>query len=558
MLQTFRPLHLVCLCVVCVIPIVTVARAEPMPPVHVENASDIHALIVGVDAYHHVTPLKGADADARDIATSLRQIGVADITLLLDEEADRESILRVADSLRSRLRPGDLVILSIAGHGAQEPERIKGSEQDGKDTVFLLAGFDTAGEGTKQRFLDKEFNHLIKTFEAAGARVLFVADTCSGGGLAREVDPRAELSYRSVPTYKITDDELKPITTPTDAFATALNFDKTIFLAAADKNSKAPEIKVPGIDGYRGALSYAFARAMDGAADIKGDGKITIKELFDYVHQVTYQLSDQRQNIVSASAPNLDVATEPVIQISRSVTILNPPVLSLKQPATPRPRDSVQAWGLSLPLSPVRIAALDNNNARLAGLTPLETKYETVLSTQYPELIWDAQSGDVISGGDVVARGVDKADLPAIIDRAATVRALKQIAARSVQPVRLIPDARLHHGGTQVEVEVDQLDDRALALFNIAGDGTVQLLYPHNDSDARVFDRSKYRIQIYVLGPYGADQIVAVTMPHYIGDLEQALRKLDKRRTSGQIVTLLSRFAEDGMRLGTIGVFTAP
>jgi hypothetical protein len=191
-------------------------------------------------------------------------------------------------------------------------------------------------------------------------------------------------------------------------------------------------------------------------------------------------------------------------------------------------------------------------------LTPLETPYETVPPTQYPDLLWDAQRRDLVSGGDVVALGVDKADLPAIIDRTATVRALKQIAARSVQPVRLIPDARLHHRGAQVEVEVDQLDDRALSLFNIAGDGTVQLLYPHNESDARVFYRSKYRIQIYVLGPYGADQIVAVTTPHYMSDLELALRKLDKRRTSGQIIKLLSLYAEPGMRLGTIGVFTAP
>jgi len=181
-----QALHQWRLFVVCGIFIVTAARAEPGPPVRVENASAIHALIIGIDAYQHVTPLKGAGADARDIKASLRRIGVADITLLVDEEADRESILRAADSLRSRLRPRDLVILSIAGHGAQEPERIKGSEQDGKDTVFLLAGFDTAGEGTKQRILDEEFNHLIKTFESAGARVLFVADTCSGGGLARD------------------------------------------------------------------------------------------------------------------------------------------------------------------------------------------------------------------------------------------------------------------------------------------------------------------------------------------------------------------------------------
>ncbi|VFU09594.1 protein of unknown function [Methylocella tundrae] len=86
--------------------------------------------------------------------------------------------------------------------------------------------------------------------------------------------------YRSVPTYAISDDELKPVSTPSDAFATELDFTRTIFLAAVDKNSKAPEIKVPGVDGYRGALSYALARALEGAADANGDGKITIEELF--------------------------------------------------------------------------------------------------------------------------------------------------------------------------------------------------------------------------------------------------------------------------------------
>ena len=528
------------------------AVADPMHSAPVENASQIRALIIGIDQYQHLAPLKGAVADARDIEASLRQIGVQDITSLLDEKADRDSILKTVDDLRSRIRPGDLIILSVAGHGAQEPERVKGSESDGKDVVFLLNGFDTAAAGTRQRILDKEFNHLIKTFESLGARVLFLADTCSGGGLAREVDPRAsEMSYRSVPTYTISDDELKPVSTPSDAFATELDFDRTIFLAAVDKNSKAPEIRIPGVDGYRGALSYAFARALEGAADSNGDGKITIGELFAYVRQVTYQLSDQRQTIVSASAPSLNVATELVVNLTRSVTLVTPPFPILPQANLPQPSSLP-------PLRPVRIAALDGASAQLAGLTPLETKFEVVSPAQNPELIWDPQSGDVLSGGDVVSRDVSKSDLPSVIDRVAAVRALKQIAARSVQPMRLLPDNKLHHLGAQVEVEVDQLSDRALLLFNVAGDGTIQLLYPQSTSEASLMRKPQHRLHIQVRPPFGADQIVAITAPYRMVELEQAFRKLNARRASGQIVKLLSRHYDAGMRLGSIGVFTAP
>ncbi|VTZ26628.1 conserved exported hypothetical protein [Methylocella tundrae] len=535
------------------------------PAVVVENPKEVHAIVVGVDQYQHLARLKGAAADARDIETSLRAMGVQDVTALYDDKADRDSILKNVDDLSARIRPGDLVILSIAGHGAQEPERVKGSEADGKDAVFLLAGFDTAGAGTRQRILDKEFNHLIKAFESRGARVLFVADTCSGGGLAREVDPRgSEMIYRSVPTYAISDDELKPVSTPSDAFATELDFTRTIFLAAVDKNSKAPEIKVPGVDGYRGALSYALARALEGAADANGDGKITIEELFAYVRQVTYQLSDQRQTIVSASAPRLDVNTEPVVELSRSVTFVTPPGsapsavaanIALGGAARATPAGSLPPFP---PQRPLRVAVLDGSSAQLADVTPLESRFEAVAPNQNPELIWDPKSGDVISGGDVIAREVGKDELPGVIDRAAAVRALKQMAARSVQPILLLPDNKVHHLGSQVEVAIDQLSNRSLLLFNLAGDGTVQLLYPQNESEAELMNKPEYRLPIKVRGPFGADQIVAITAPERMPQLEQALGKLNARRTAGQLVRILSQYADAGMRLGSVGVFTAP
>jgi hypothetical protein len=519
----------------------------------VQNPGQIHAIIVGIDQYQHLARLKGAVADGRDIEASLRGIGIQDIAALYDGEADRDSILKAVDDLSVRVRAGDLVILSIAGHGAQEPERVKGSESDGKDAVFLLAGFDAAAAGTRQRILDKEFNHLIRIFESRGARVLFVADTCSGGGLAREVDPRgAELIYRAVPSYAITDDELKPVSTPSDAFSTELDFARTIFLAAVDKHSKAPEIMVPGVDGYRGALSYAVARALEGAADANGDGDITIEELFSYVRQVTYQLSDQRQTIVSASAPSLDVAREPVVELTRSVTFVAAPAA-----APPRVAPAGRLPAAPPPQGTVRIAVLDGASGQLAGLAPLGAKFEVVSPNQNPELLWDPRSGDVISGGDVVAREVGRDDLPGVIDRAASVRAIKQLAERSVQPIQLLPDNRVHRQGSQVEVAIDQLSNRSLLLFNVAGDGTVQLLYPQNQLESEPMSKPQFRLPIKVRGPFGADQIVAITAPARLVELEQALSKMNGRRTAGQLAALLSRSADAGVRIGSVGVFTA-
>ena len=44
---------------------------------------EVRALVIGIDAYRHVRPLKGAVADARDIENALRRTGVQDVTALI-------------------------------------------------------------------------------------------------------------------------------------------------------------------------------------------------------------------------------------------------------------------------------------------------------------------------------------------------------------------------------------------------------------------------------------------------------------------------------------------
>jgi hypothetical protein len=531
---------------------VTTAATAQQTMLRGPGEGQIRALVIGIDAYRHVRPLKGAVPDAQDIEISLRRTGVADVTSLIDDAADRDSVLRAINALLSRTVAGDLVLLSIAGHGAQEPEHVKGSQPDGMDSAFLLPGFDTTAVGSKQRIIGTEFNHFIKKFEERGARVLFVADTCHGGGMTRDADPRAEeMSFRQVPLYRIPNDAYVPISTTAEAFLTELDFEKTAFLAAVDRKTKSPEVRIPGIASYRGALSYAFARAIEGSADSNRDGKVTLKELFTYVRQVVYQLSDQRQNPVTLNSPHRNIDNEVAFEMTRAVKIVD----ASSEPA--KPATVTLAAAPVAAMAPVRIASLDGQAARLSGLSPREATFDVVPPSHAPDLVWDPATGDVLAGADVIAYRLDKAELPSAIDRAAAVRALKQLAAKAPQSMRVIPGDAVHHKDSQVAVEIGNLAGRALVLFNIAGDGTVQMLYPV-DADPRIIKDDLYRLPVRVRGPYGSDVVIAITSEQPMPMLEQALLPLNQRRSALAALKAVERYRPVDGRIGSTGIFTAP
>src|ERR1019366_9552226 len=236
--------------------------------------------------------------------------------------------------------------------------------------------------------------------------------------------------------------------------------------AAVDRKTKAPEVQIPGIPGLRGALSYAVARAIEGNADMRGNGATTLKEFFGNIRQVVYQLSNQRQNIVTTAPPSQNPQTDVVFELTRSVSIG-------QQTAQPDP-------GLAAGHTdrPIKIAALDGKTGYFSGLAPREAAFEIVQPIDHPDLIWDPASHDVLSWGDVVASGIDPPNLPSVIDRATAIRELKRIASKEPQEINVAPDDSLHHKASLVHVEMKDVAGRALILFNIAGDGTVQMLYP--------------------------------------------------------------------------------
>ena len=560
-------LSLVCAAALSVFITTPGSLAGPSVPLFLQNPDGgaVRALVIGIDAYQHVRPLKGSVADARDIEGALRTMGTSDVVTLIDAQASRANILQNISELVQRTKTNDLIILSIAGHGAQEPETIKGSEPDGMQDVFLLPGFEPTAEGSKQRILGSEFNHFIRQFELRGAKMLFVADTCHGGGMAREIDPRAaEMSFRQVPTYTLSVDKLSPVTDRADP-VTDLDLDHTAFLAAVDRNTKAPEVKIPSIDGLRGALSYAVARAFEGGADADHDGKVTLKELFANVRQVVYQLSDQRQNIVTKTSPGR-ADRDVVFQLTRGLVLPAPSAAqqsgqavaipaSIAAPPTAKASPSEPA--VAPAAFPIRLAALDGRTNYFPKVTSREASIEVVRPIDNPDLIWDPKSRDVIAWGDVIAYQVELSDLVTVIDRTAAIRELKRIATKSPQAVRVAPDDARHHNDSAVQIELSDVAGRAAILFNISGDGTIQMLYPIG-SDAAPTQTGSLRLPLRVREPFGAEQVVAITSAQRVTELEQALLQLNRRRAPGQMIKVMAKYLPADARVGSIGFFTTP
>jgi Caspase domain len=513
-----------------------------------------YALVIGVNDYGSGNALAGAVADAKDIAASLRTAGAGAVTLLIEREANRTAVLRELAALAARVKPGDTAIITFAGLGTTAPVETVTAAPAVASKVLLLAGYESGQPLTSAGVLLRDVLDVASKIERAGAQALMVMDTSFGALDIRDVDARVrdKVSYRSATAHGVA--ALKKA--PPDAAdkrqnsdAAALN--RSVLLEAGSAVTTVPEIEIPGENSARGALSYSIARAIEGAATEIGprieDGAITLDDLVTYAGRVAYQLSDQRQQVVVSGG--LESRTQ--LGLTRSIKQVAGPGMPPPGPSVQPDAADAKRKGEVLP-----IAALDGRADHFAGLTPLEVAFSVVRPSENPGLIWDQSTRDVIVGGDVIAYAVSKTDIPAIVDRVVAVRKIKQLTAQAPQPMLVAPTSALHHHGDKVTVDIEDVANRALILLNITGDGTVQLLYPIG-SDPPVMTKPSYRLELSVQGPYGADQIVAITAPQRMTDLEQAFNRLKDRRASGQIARVVTSYAPAKTRFGSVGIFTA-
>ena len=505
------------------------------------------ALVVGIDNYPHLRPLKGAVADANDLVDTLKRAGVSDLIRLVDREATRKSVVSAIEQLVARAKNGDLVLIAIAGHGTRVPERVKGSKPDGRDEAYLLYDFNPHLK-TPDMIIGPEMKRWLSQLEARGIDVLFVVDSCFGGGMTRSWDPRSgDMTYRDAALdaamAAATAANLAGVTAlPADSFRDESTFKRVTFLAAVDKNTPSPEVHIPGHPTRRGALSYAVARAIDGISDGSRNGMVTRNALFSYARQTVLQFSNNRQLIVTEpiSAPG---SLDAVVWRTDAGTAASITQTGSEIEANPKP---------------VRLAIVNGNSSDLDGSKPLFTPFTIVSDISNADLTWDARALEIIVAGDVVAQKIGPNEISAVVDRVWAISELAKVGATSPQPIEILPDNKRHYRGKNVIVRAARVRNKHAVIFNIAGNGEVQFLFPMT-GDRLPFEQVDWSLPTYVKEPYGADTVIAVTSDQRLDELAAAIARLNGRLAAGlipqQIAKLLQR--DPSARVGFASLFTA-
>ncbi|MCV0426690.1 MAG: caspase family protein [Roseibium sp.] len=507
-------------------------------------AGEWRALVIGIDDYEHVSPLKGAVNDARDIAETLGAAGVRDLTTLLNGSATREGILTAWQELIERSKSDDVLVLSYAGHGAQEQEWAEGSEKDGLDEVFLLAGFDVAAPGNGQRLRDDDLAGMLR---AAGDRnVLILADSCHSGTMTRSIDPRVtRLGTRLVGLPPFEDDELRSQTPhPVLAGSASSETDpeqlpNVIYVGATVDGQVIPELMIAGEP--RGALSWSFARGVEGRADLDRDGGISMAELTRFLQETVRVATEGRQT------PSLLVGGN-----TRSAVL-------------PRVSDDLLARNNS------ELTVSASTSTALPVLNILSQQHNgrmKVLAEGSADLYWDVDKGDVLTKfGDVVLRN-NAANADSFADVVTKWIFLADLydLSRKLQPIEGTLQPAVGHipEGSPFRVGLKSDQGGHMAVFALEADGTMRLLAPDKEADPLGRDTSLAADQPYVLNlraalPFGADHIVMVRSEKPMPQLVSVLSALDGQQLGAKLAQKLVELIDknsDG--LGIAGVYTEP
>lgn len=137
-----------------------------------------HALVIANQQYHHWTKLDTPSADARAVASVLKQRFGFGVTLLQD--VTRQQLLSALGKLRREVGPQDQVVVYYAGHGQMDAVTARGYwipvDGDEKDIAQWVSVIDVTDQ-----------------LSAMSARhVLVIADSCYSGTLTRSLVPSVD------------------------------------------------------------------------------------------------------------------------------------------------------------------------------------------------------------------------------------------------------------------------------------------------------------------------------------------------------------------------------
>jgi hypothetical protein len=497
------------------------------------SATELYGLVVGIDDYvGEGNDLDGAANDADDIAQSLTRAGAKDVVRLINGDASKERILAAWEDLTAKSRAGDTIVFTYAGHGSQEPEpKGRHDEADGLNENFLLGKFLPFGPGTKERILDDEVFEWMQAADKKGVKVVFVADACHSGGMERSASAPG-VRFRKMETPTIAADQL-PLPPPEAAKLTEDDFDNVTFVGAVAEDKLTPEVTIDG--RKRGALSWAFARALEGRADKDGDGEVSELELLGYVVPAVHAQVESQQ-------------TPQVLPLrARSVALL-----TLRDAKT----SSAQPSG-SDDLK-LKVAVEGGDGAAFADLP-----YVTVVTDKaQADLVWSVGDGKVehVVGG-VVAEKVDATSIKGVVSKWAALKWLKHQAALAPAEANLTTGNQRYAVGDRVKIEMKGAKYPHLTMFNLPPDGHVEFFIPDPGRPVEAtkdWSRDTIREEFKVdRPPYGAEHMVAIFSKDDLPELHAALQSMTTPERSEALRPVLEQaLSGKDVQIGVIDIYT--
>jgi hypothetical protein len=154
---------------------VVVARQETQAPAPTKGKN--YALIIGINTYENIPPLKTAVNGAREVGKVLREEYGFEVRSILDAKATRTAIMKELNDLKNRLNPEDRLLIYYAGHGYNDTET---------ETSYWLPVEADKDDPTNWIEARSITDQLKRT---RAKQVLIVADSCYSGTMARAVDP---------------------------------------------------------------------------------------------------------------------------------------------------------------------------------------------------------------------------------------------------------------------------------------------------------------------------------------------------------------------------------
>jgi hypothetical protein len=196
-------------------------------------------------------------------------------------------------------------------------------------------------------------------------------------------------------------------------------------------------------------------------------------------------------------------------------------------------------------------------------------------------LVWDAERRLILnSQGHSIADNVGEGDLQGVVDCRLALNHLVRLAANGLD-VQVLIDGRdtpasdaTHKPGDRLVVKVSGLaNGDYLAVFNLAGNGTVEMLDPTpyhasnpNRADftrphfntGRPFSSSEVSLpDVHVGAPFGADHVIAVAGARPLNRLMPALVTAHRQHDiPGVMAALASEREAQPLKIGLRGIYT--